>query len=260
MNNHKALKRFGQNYLVDKNIVRKIINEFQPKPSDNIVEIGPGLGILTEALLDSNPGITAVEIDKRVIDQLSTKFPSIKIINQDFLKTNIKELTSKPGERLRIIGNIPYNITSPILFKLIDSKDIIHDALFMVQYEVAKRMTSSIGSKDYGILAVILNYFADVKFCFKVPPTVFKPKPKVNSAVVKINFKNTPPGIDDRLFINVVKASFGNRRKNLKNSLSNSIFKDYDSSESGINLTKRAEQLTISEFINLTKFFQKKLK
>ena len=255
---YKALKRFGQNYLIDKNIIRKIIDEFQPQESDKIIEIGPGYGILTEGLAASKADITAVEIDNRVIEELQKRFPGLTVINKDFLKISLNEIFKDAEQQIRVIGNIPYNITSPILFKLFEQHGIVKDAMFMVQYEVAKRMTSGIGTKDYGILAVLLNYFAEVKFCFKVPPTVFRPQPKVSSAIVKINFKSIPDDVDEKLFIKVVKAAFGNRRKNLKNSLSNSIFKEYDLNGLNLDLTLRAERLSVDDFINLTKFFQKK--
>ncbi len=248
-NNIRPLKRFGQNYLVDKNTIVKIAEEFSPQPDDVVLEIGPGTGSLTSILHDKVKKYYAVEIDKRVIDDLRLKFPAVEIINSDFLEIDLRQFSS---EKLRIIGNIPYNITSPILFKLIEHRSIVRDAVIMTQYEVAKRITGKRGTKDYGILSVLLNYFADTKLCFKISPNVFYPKPKVFSAIIKLDFdKPTHDKIEDKLLIQTVKAAFGNRRKTLKNSLSNSIFGSVNFESLSYLLTKRAEELTITDFIEL---------
>jgi len=250
----RPIKRFGQNYLVDKNIIRKLVDEFDPKQGENIIEIGPGHGSITEELFARVDKVTAVEIDKRINEELNEKFPKINLINKDFLKIDLAQL-AKHGARLRFIGNVPFNITSQIIFKLLEDRQLVDDAVFIIQYEVAQRIVSGKGSKDYGILSVVLNYFADIKYCFKISRSVFYPKPKVDSSVIHIRFnKEQNSAIDDRLFIKVVKASFGNRRKTLKNSLSNSIFGNCDFENSGINLSKRAEELNIEEFLTLTKF------
>lgn len=255
MNTHTALKKFGQNYLADKNILRKIADEVNPQKDDLLLEIGPGYGALTEMLIKSCDRMTSVEIDTRVIDELKTKFPTLNIINQDFLKFDISSLLWIPEKKIRVAGNIPYNLTSPILFKLIENRNIVSDAVFLVQDEVAKRINAQKRTKDYGILSVILQYFTTVKYCFKVSPNVFIPKPKVFSAVIHLYFKDTSgQNIDEKLFIQIVKACFGNRRKTLKNSLSNSIFKDVNFSDCPIDLSLRAEQLEINDFIELTKF------
>lgn len=256
------LKRFGQNYLVDKNIVKKIIDEFNPEKEDVVLEIGPGTGALTSELINNVKRFIAVEIDKRAVKHLKEKFPSLEIINQDFLETNLSDFVHK-NEKLRIIGNIPYNITSPILFKLIYERKFVKDALLMVQYEVAKRITAEKGTKDYGILSVLLNYFAKTKLCFKISPNVFYPKPKVYSAIIRIKFiEEEQKNFDDNLFINVVKAAFGNRRKVLKNSLSNSIFRALNFTNN-VELTsllaKRAEDLSIKDFIQLYEFIKSQL-
>ncbi|MCA2004649.1 MAG: 16S rRNA (adenine(1518)-N(6)/adenine(1519)-N(6))-dimethyltransferase RsmA [Ignavibacterium sp.] len=247
----KPLKRLGQNFLKDKNILRKIYEFINPQEGERIIEIGPGEGALTEFLISSRAEVIAIEIDKRVIEHLQSSFPDIKIINQDFLEV---DLTQFHASDLRIVGNIPYNITSPIIFKLIENHNLIRDAIFMVQYEVAKRMTAKKGSKDYGILSVLLSYFAETEFCFKVSPNVFYPKPKVFSAVVKIKFKKNIDESLKKTFIQIVKAAFGNRRKTLKNSLSNSIFAQLNFSGCEVDLSLRAEQLDLSDFIKLAEF------
>jgi len=208
----KPLKKFGQNYLLDKNIIRMIVEEINPQKDDLIIEIGPGQGAITRELFEKCDNFIAVEIDSRVI-----------------------------------------------LFKLIEEKESVKDAVLMVQHEVAKRMTSEKRTKDYGILRVILSYFADVKYCFKVSPHVFFPKPNVDSAVVHLVFKGDLPDYPDpKIFIKIVKAAFGNRRKTLKNSFSNSIFGKEIFEGCEVNLAKRAEELDLSEFVYLAKFVQSK--
>lgn len=259
MNTIRPLKKFGQNYLVDRNILLKIVDEINPQKTDALIEIGPGLGVLTNELYAKVENLTAVEIDKRVIDDLQVRFPNLVLINQDFLKTDLKPLYEIRKKPLRFAGNIPYNITSPIIFKLLENTAIVEDAVFMVQFEVARRFIAEKGSKDYGILAVILKYFASVKLCFKVSPNVFFPRPKVFSAVVHFHFNNERTDQSyNRLFISIVKAAFGNRRKTLKNSLNNSIFGETNFENSGIDLSLRAEQLTLENFITLTDFVNSK--
>ena len=253
----KPLKKFGQNYLMDKNIIRKIAEEMNPQPDDSILEIGPGQGALTQELYRLSADFRAVEIDRRVIEYLQNGFPGLKIINEDFLKINLKEIAGE--KKLRIAGNIPYNITSPIVFKLIEERECIKDAVLMVQNEVAKRMSAKMKSKDYGIFSVVLNYFAEVKYCFKVSPNVFFPRPNVDSAVVHLKFKEIPDdGVDPALFIKVVKGAFGNRRKTLKNSFSNSIFGAEIFEGCGVDFSKRAEELELNDFLTLTRFVQSK--
>lgn len=251
------LKKFGQNYLVDKNILNKIVMEIDPKPDDIIIEIGPGTGALTAELSKRVNSFTAVEIDSRVIEELRNRHENLNLIEADFLKTDLQSLIKDKRGKMRVVGNIPYNITSPIVFRLIENASLIEDAVFMIQYEVARRFTAERGSKDYGILAVILKYFAEVQFCFKVSPNVFYPRPKVDSAVVHIRFRDErDKNIDEKLFIKLVKAAFGNRRKTLKNSLNNSIFGEFNFENSGIDLSLRAEQLELNDFVTLTGYLQ----
>lgn len=252
MDTIKPLKQFGQNYLVDKNIIDKIIREINPVKDDIFLEIGPGQGALTNEIYKQTNKLFAVEIDSRVIENLTAIHPEITIYNSDFLKFNFDSLPLN-GQKIRIAGNIPYNITSPILFKLLENRRFIKDCHLMVQYEVAKRIVSGPGNKDYGILSVILGYFSATRLCFKISPNVFFPKPKVDSAIIKLEFKQELPEIDHDLFIQVVKAAFGNRRKTLKNSFGNSIFKRHNFSNSTIDMSLRAETLSIEDFIKLTK-------
>ena len=254
----KPLKRFGQNYINDHNILNKIVNEIDPKPGDNLLEIGSGPGSLTSKLAEHTSKFTAVEIDRRVIRDFSKKFPQINIINDDFLNLDLNKLI-RNSNKLRIVGNIPYNLTSSIIFKMIENNSIISDSVIMVQNEVAKRMVAERGTKDYGILTILLNYFTEIKHCFKVSPNVFYPKPKVFSSVIHIYFKELKETKEEqRLFIKIVKAAFGNRRKTLRNSFENSLssvgLEDIDFEPSGIDLSLRAEQLTIDDFKKLTAY------
>jgi 16S rRNA (adenine1518-N6/adenine1519-N6)-dimethyltransferase len=254
---NKPKKRFGQNFLQDENILNKIVKEINPQQGDSIIEIGPGYGALTQKLISVTENLIAVEIDNELTNNLEEKFPQLHLINEDFLETDLSQL-STDGKKLRVVGNIPYNITSPILFKLIENNKLIKDAVFMVQFEVAKRMTSNRGTKDYGILAVVLKYFTETELCFKISPNVFYPKPKVFSALIHIHFKKMQQSDEEqKMFIAIVKAAFGNRRKTLKNSFSNSIFHEIDFSNSGIDLTLRAENLSVDDFVILTRHAMK---
>jgi len=257
MQKAKPLKRFGQNYLYDKNIIRKIVETINLQQCDTIVEIGPGRGALTDYLYNKTKNYFAVEIDRRVIGNLRDKFPEIHLIEEDFLDTNLHKIYTETKSRMRLIGNIPYNLTSSIIFKAIRNSEIIIDCTLMVQDEVARRMTAKKGTKDYGILTVLLAYFTETSYCFKVSSNAFYPKPNVQSAVVRLKMKDLSISDSDReVFINVVKACFGNRRKTLKNSLSNSIFKELNFSQSGVDLSLRAEQLDIKDFVTLAAFIK----
>lgn len=250
----KPLKKFGQNYLIDKNIINKIIAEISPLLSDTIIEIGPGTGALTYPLSRRVETLYAVELDTRVVDELSSNIPNLKIINADFLRTEISDITGV-GLKVRIAGNIPYNITSPILFKIIENRNMIQDAVLMMQYEVAKRLIAKKDTKDYGILSVILNTVAEVRFCFKISPNVFHPRPRVDSALVHLFLNKDISAIPDlKLFMLVVKSAFGNRRKTLRNSFGNSIFADAQISSFPVDLSRRAENLSIEDFVAITEF------
>lgn len=255
MNKKFPIKRLGQNYLVDENIVKKIISEIEPDTDDIIIEIGPGEGSLTSKLIEKTKTLIAIELDKRNVRLLSDKFPKLELITGDFLKINLEEIYNRYSKKLRIIGNIPYNITSPIIFRMIENRKIIRDSVLMVQYEVAKRITAKPGSKEYGILSVIAQNFSKIELCFKVSPNVFYPRPKVDSAVINLFFKEEKDNPkSDKIFIDVVKAAFGNRRKMLCNSFRNSIFAQLNFEETGIDLKLRAEKLSIKDFNILSKF------
>jgi 16S rRNA (adenine1518-N6/adenine1519-N6)-dimethyltransferase len=252
---NKPKKRFGQNFLQDENILSKIVKEINPQPDDAIIEIGPGYGALTEKLFPITKNFTAVEIDRNASQHLRETIKNINLLEEDFLEVELEKLMGDRSQKLRIVGNIPYNLTSPILFRLFEHNDLIKDAVMMVQYEVARRITASKDRKDYGILSVLASFFTETEFCFKISPNVFYPKPKVHSGLIHLYFKDLMI-TDDRkkLFVKIVKAAFGKRRKILKNSLSNSIFNKVDFTGSGIDLSLRAENLSVQDFEILTNF------
>ncbi len=246
----KAKKSLGQNFLTDPNILRKIFEEISPQKGETIIEIGAGHGALTSLLAQSEAEIFSFEIDKQLFQEVKAKFPNVKFFNEDFLNFSLKDFHK---EDFRIVGNIPYHITSPIIFKMIESVDIIKDSVLLIQKEVAQRIVAKPNSKEYGILSVLLGYFTNTKIAFHVSPNVFFPKPKVYSSVIHISFKKEREKIDEKLFVKIVKAAFNHRRKTLKNSLLNSIFKDCNLKNLELDLNKRAEELTVEDYVNLTK-------
>ena len=255
MKNHQARKRFGQHFLQDKNVVTRIVAAINPHLSDHIVEIGPGLGVLTEALLACVPELDAIELDRDIIPLLVERCASMGILTiheADALQFDFRTLTS--DERpLRIVGNLPYNISTPLMFHLIESNEIIRDMHFMLQKEVVNRLAAKPGKKDYGRLSVMMQYYCQVDSLFDVPPESFDPPPKVNSAVVRlVPHINPPVNVNNvKELEKVVGQAFSQRRKTLRNTL-----KPLLSSEKiqalGIDPVRRAETLTLDEFAVLT--------
>ena len=248
---HSFRKKWGQNFLVDLNIIKKIHNTIKPKSSDNIIEIGPGDGALTQILLPDVKDMISVEVDPLLIDKLSENdsLKSLKIVHEDILKTNICDLDiTNP---VRVIGNIPYNITSQIIFWLIEQLDLWEDAFIMVQKEVAQRLVAKASTKEYGRLTVVVGAYLDVEYCFSIPPTVFIPRPKVNSAFIRFTKKKHTLVEDDNYvkFSNVVRIAFNQRRKMLKNSLKSWEVPDHVKEK--INFSRRPETLSIEEFAML---------
>ena len=250
-NNHTHRRKWGQNFLVDKNLLKKIADTINPNEEDSIVEIGPGEGALTEYIFSRVKEMVVVEIDPVLIEILHGRedFSGLKIINSDILTQQIDSLPIK--NPVRIVGNIPYNITSPIIFWLIEQLHYWDDAFSMMQREVAKRLTADVGTKSYGRLTVVAGAYLDFEYCFTIPPSVFIPKPKVESAIVKFTKKSAPAVVDKKYFRfnKLVSAAFSQRRKMLKNSL-----KSWDISEElkqKVNFNRRPETLTIEEFSSL---------
>ena len=249
MNFLKPKRKFGQNFLTDDNIAKDIVSFLSDSKTKTIIEIGPGKGILTKYLLKiSYKEIKFVEIDEECVSYLKNKYPNIEkhLINGDFLNINLN-LFKQP---LSIIGNFPYNISSQILFKIYENKNIVNEMIGMFQLEVAERICSNYGTKKYGILSVLIQAFFEVKMMKKIKPNSFLPIPKVDSAVIKISKKTDTINCDEILFKKIVKQSFGQRRKTLRNSLK--IFNITDIKKEDTIFAKRPEQLSVSDFIYLT--------
>ncbi len=249
---HQARKRFGQNFLTDTHIIDKLIRLINPKPCDNMVEIGPGQGALTQPLLAQLNALNAIEIDRDLHALLSHQFADQHLIlhQNDALKFDFKTLI---GENpLRVVGNLPYNISTPLIFELLAYRDFIQDMHFMLQLEVVERLAATHNNKTYGRISVICQYYCQVDQCFVVPPTAFSPAPKVVSAIVKLTPR--PFGtvaLDDDLFIKVVKTSFSHRRKTLKNNLKNILSSD-QLAHIDQDISQRPEQLSVDNYVKLT--------
>lgn len=254
---HRARKRFGQNFLTNQHIINKLVTLIAPKPKDQMVEIGPGQGALTAPLLNHLDHLTAIEIDRDLQALLEAKFhdQSLSIIKEDALKVDIGQLVE--GDALRIVGNLPYNISTPLIFHLLCDRERIKDMHFMLQLEVVERLAAAPGSKTYGKLSVICQYFCQVEQCFVVPPNSFSPPPKVMSAIVKLSPRPFPTQAeDDDLFIKLVKLSFAQRRKTLKNNLKNWLTAQQIALITD-DLTKRPETLSLENYVKLSNTIRK---
>jgi len=241
-------KSLGQHFLKDENIARKIVNSLQYDQAESVLEIGPGTGVLSKYLFRLGENINLIEIDRESCEYLAGKFPerSGSIHHGDFLKDDITALLVKPAA---IIGNFPYNISSQIFFRILENRQIIDQVVCMIQKEVADRIRALHGSKTYGILSVRLQAWYDIEYLFRVPPQVFYPPPKVQSAVIRLTRnQRTNLGCDESTFQKVVKAAFNHRRKTLKNSLK-AHFQLPDKPHDYFSL--RPEQLSVNQFIEL---------
>lgn len=264
----KLSKSLGQNFLTDKNIIDKIIDATEITEEDLVIEIGPGIGVLTAEAAQLAKKVVAVEIDKNLIpilqDTLSA-FDNVEIINQDVLKTDLNRIIHDSGCRgVKIIGNLPYYITTPIIMGILESHVQADSITIMMQKEVADRIKSGPGTKAYGALSVAVQYYCTVSTVAIVPKEVFFPAPKVDSAVLKLNLRKERPVdlIDEKLFFRCIKAGFGQRRKTLSNSLMQ--LGDISKSEvlqglqtAGIEEKRRAETLSLEEFAVLANCFAK---
>lgn len=250
---YRPKKFLGQNFLVDDNIAGKIVRSLSIKNNEPVLEIGPGYGSLTRHILNLTKNYIAVEIDKNIVSELTKKFPGIEILHSDILKFDFNAL-KKFKYKIKIIGNLPYNITSEIIFKLFENREKISEAVIMVQNEVADRILGTPNSKNYGILSVQSQYFSQPVKLFKVPPSAFFPKPKVYSAIVKLKFVEIKDGAkDEKSFKTIVRESFGKRRKTMKNSLKEFFEKqNLHFGEINFDFSRRPENVTVREFIFLT--------
>jgi len=247
---HKARKRFGQNFLVDQQVINQIVSTIAPKRMDSIIEIGPGKGAITFPLVDHLEHIHVIEIDRDLISLLQKKNNEKIIIHEsDALVFNFDQFT----KNIRIVGNLPYNISSPLLFHLLKYRNNIIDMTFMLQKEVVDRIVAPLGSKVYGRTSVIMQAFFDTELMFVVPKESFDPQPKIESAILYLKTKSGPLVQNLRPFEEIVKIAFSQRRKTLKNCLKSVL----NQSQTDIDLSQRAEMLSVENFVTLMNDYEK---
>ena len=253
----KFRKRFGQHFLQDKRIIENIISSINLKERDYVLEIGPGLGALTERLLQTNCQLEAIEVDRDLAKELNGRFskhPHFKLHIADALNFDYEAKKVKEG-KIRVVGNLPYNISTQLIFRLFNVIDYLQDMHFMLQLEVVQRLTASPGEKAWGRLAILAQYHCEVTHLFNVPPDAFKPIPKVQSAVVRLTpvERKTCEEVNSFALSNATRLAFSQRRKTLRNNLKSVI--DVDKlKDIEINPEARAETLTLREFVKLAKF------
>lgn len=250
---HQARKRFGQNFLSDNHYIQRIVESVAAQADDRLVEIGPGLGAITEHLVDKVAELHVVELDRDLIPRLEQKFAgrdNFTIHHSDALKFDFAQLAG--NEQIRVVGNLPYNISTPLIFHLLNQRQSIKDMYFMLQKEVVERICAQSGTSAYGRLSVMTQYYCQADMLFLVPPGAFQPPPKVESAIVRMQpYKTLPnPVKDEKLLNQIVTAAFGQRRKTLRNSLKNFI-DEAGLEQLGIKPTERAEQLSLAQFVHI---------
>ncbi|MFR9603201.1 MAG: 16S rRNA (adenine(1518)-N(6)/adenine(1519)-N(6))-dimethyltransferase RsmA [Rikenellaceae bacterium] len=252
----RAKKALGQHFLTDLNIAQKIADSITggtPESPDTVLEVGCGMGVLTQFLLQREDIVTyGAEIDRESVEYLHKHYPDFtpRLIEGDFLKMDLRE---RFPDGLKVIGNFPYNISSQIFFKVVENRDLVPECSGMIQREVAVRMAEPPGSKEYGVLSVLLQAWYDIEYLFTVNESVFNPPPKVKSAVIRMVRNSTMAlDCDEKLFVKVVKAGFGQRRKMLRNAIK-SVFGDFGGAEHPF-FELRAERLSVADFVELTRW------
>lgn len=274
LNKHKFAiqKKYGQNFLIDNNILEKIVRVADISKDDFVLEIGPGIGTLTQYLCEHAKKVLAVEIDKKLIPILTetlADYNNVEVINDDILKVDLSKLVEEKnqGNKIKVVANLPYYITTPIILSLLESKIPIDNIIVMVQKEVAQRIQSGPGTKAYGSLSVVCQYYGQVGIAMDVPASCFIPRPKVDSAILCIKPYTKPPVQvkDEELFFNVIRSAFNQRRKTLANSLNNGKFIELSKEEIVDSITIigkppniRGEALTLEEFASLSDIIYKK--
>ena len=263
--NFKFSKSLGQNFLIDGNIVRKIVENAEITKEDYVLEVGPGMGTLTEELALNAKKVLAVELDnklKPVLEETLGGYPNVEILFSDILKLDMVEVIKEKmdDKRIKIVANLPYYITTPIIAKFLENNYNIDSITVMVQKEVAERITASPNTKDYGSLTIFAQFYSDPEIVLNIPKTVFIPQPKVDSAVIRLKIRDKYRDVDKEKFFKIVKAAFSQRRKTILNTLSSGLDIDKDEvrrilNHSEIESNKRAENLTIEEYIKLCKGF-----
>ena len=247
---HKPRKRFGQNFLVDEQVINQIVSTVSPKKNDTVIEIGPGKGALTFPLINHLEKIHVIEIDRDLISLLQKKNnKKISIHESDALVFNFDQFK----QNIRIVGNLPYNISSPLLFHLLNYRDNIIDMTFMLQKEVVDRIVATPGNKAFGRISVIMQAFFDTELMFVVPKESFNPQPKIESAILYLKTKSKPLVQNSKPLEEIVKIAFSQRRKTLKNCLKSVL----DQSQTDIDLSQRAEMLSVENFVTLMNDYEK---
>lgn len=245
---HIPRKRFGQHFLSDTAMVEAIVDVIDPRPGQALVEIGPGLAAMTNPLVARCERLTVIELDRDLAARLRRR-PELEVIESDVLKVDFRALADAAGQPLRVVGNLPYNISTPILFHLLDAVDRVVDQHFMLQKEVVDRMAAAPGSKDYGRLSVMLQWRYAVESVLDVPPECFDPPPRVDSAIVRMLPLPAPAGVDAALLGELVTTAFSQRRKVLRNTLGRWL--DARGFTGEIDLSRRAEEVPVSEYLAL---------
>ena len=263
----RADKKLGQNFLIDENVVRQIVEAAELSEADTVLEVGPGIGTLTQGLAESKAQVVAVELDTRLLPVLATTlegYDNVRVVHGDILKVNIMEEVGAP--KFKVCANLPYYITTPIIFALLEKRLPMERLVAMVQKEVAERMAAQPGGKEYGALSVAIQYYTEPEIAFIVPPTSFIPAPAVDSAVIVCKRRAKPPVevCDEALFFRVVKAAFSLRRKMLSNSLKNMGIKGEQVAKwlelADVDGKRRAETLSLEDFAKLTNSFNEAVK
>ena len=263
----RADKKLGQNFLIDENVVHQIVAAAELSEADTVLQVGPGIGTLTQGLAESKARVVAVELDTRLLPVLATTlngYDNVRVVHGDILKVNIMEEVGAPS--FKVCANLPYYITTPIIFALLEKRLPMERLVAMVQKEVAERMAAQPGGKEYGALSVAIQYYTEPKIAFIVPPTSFIPAPAVDSAVIVCKRREKPPVevCDEGLFFRVVKAAFSLRRKMLSNSLKNMGIKSEQVAKwlelAGVDGKRRAETLSLEDFAKLTNSFNEAVK
>ena len=261
----KFSKSLGQNFLIDGNIVKKIVRDAGITKDDYVLEVGPGVGTLTEELALNAKKVVAVEIDRSLLPILDitvlNRYDNIDVVHGDILEIDIKTLIEEKlgGGPVKVVANLPYYVTTPIIARFLEEDLNVESLTIMVQKEVAQRMVSKQGSKVYGSLSVFVSFYSEPEILLTVPKSVFMPSPKIDSAVIRLNMKESLPDVDKKQFFKVVRASFSKRRKTILNALSSygfTIEKDEIKGAleaAGIDPGSRAEQLSLEEFVKISK-------
>ena len=245
---HIPRKRFGQHFLTDQNIIADIVGAIAPQAGQAMVEIGPGLAALTQPLVERLGHLTVIELDRDLAAQLRTH-PQLTVMESDVLRVDFPAVSQTMGRRLRVVGNLPYNISTPILFHLLDAVDVIEDQHFMLQKEVIDRMIAIPSTSDYGRLSVMLQWRYAMENVLFVPPASFDPPPRVDSAIVRMLPRAAPEAVDVKLFSELVRVAFSQRRKLLRHSLGKWL--ELRQFSGAFNLQRRAEEVPVGEYIAL---------